>query len=109
MITRDAKMNTQFQQEPCIQYERTFDISTEDHDSHKLVVLDYAKAANRRSAGKKNIRRAVQDLDVVLEEILQMYNIFVDACGDLGMPVDRRWHTQWGQNYFPSESDSLRV
>eukprot|EP00536_Pseudo-nitzschia_multiseries_P005006 jgi/Psemu1/11514/gm1.11514_g len=74
-------MNTQFQ--PCIQYEGTFNI-TEDHDSHKLVV-DYAKATNR-SAGKKNIRR-VQDLDV--EEILHTYDIFVDACGDLGIPVDR--------------------
>eukprot|EP00536_Pseudo-nitzschia_multiseries_P019380 jgi/Psemu1/60429/gm1.60429_g len=81
-------MNTQFQ--PCIQYERTFDI-TEDHDSHKLIV-DYAKAANRL-AGKKNIR-IVQDLDV--EEILHTYDIFVDACDDLGMPVER-WHTQWGQ------------
>eukprot|EP00536_Pseudo-nitzschia_multiseries_P019486 jgi/Psemu1/60943/gm1.60943_g len=83
-----SEMNTQFQ--PCIQYERTFDI-TEDHDSHKLVV-DYAKPTNRLTV-KKNIRR-VQDLDV--EEILHTYDIFVDACDDLGMPVDR-WHTQWGQ------------
>eukprot|EP00536_Pseudo-nitzschia_multiseries_P011863 jgi/Psemu1/68077/estExt_Genemark1.C_4280031 len=41
---------TKFQ--PCIQYKRTFDVLTEDHDSHKIVV-DYAKATSR-SAGKKN-------------------------------------------------------
>eukprot|EP00536_Pseudo-nitzschia_multiseries_P016985 jgi/Psemu1/48810/gm1.48810_g len=81
-------MNTQFQ--PCIQYKRTFDV-TEDHDSHRIVV-DYARATNR-SAGKKNIRR-VQNLEI--EEILYTYDMFVDACDDLGMPVTR-WHTQWGQ------------
>eukprot|EP00536_Pseudo-nitzschia_multiseries_P015223 jgi/Psemu1/41691/gm1.41691_g len=81
-------MNTNFQ--PCIQYKRTFDV-TEDHDNHKLVV-DYARATNR-SAGKKNIRR-VQNLEV--KEILYTYDIFVDACNNLGMPVNR-WHTQWRQ------------
>eukprot|EP00536_Pseudo-nitzschia_multiseries_P019113 jgi/Psemu1/58982/gm1.58982_g len=90
-------MNTQFQ--PCIQYERTFDI-TEDHDSHKLVV-DYTKPTNR-SAGKKNIRR-VQDLDV--EEILHRYDIFVDACDDLGMPVDRK---RWNKIVADREIDHSR-
>eukprot|EP00536_Pseudo-nitzschia_multiseries_P018063 jgi/Psemu1/53963/gm1.53963_g len=74
----DYKMNTQFQ--PCIQYKRTFDV-TEDHDSHRIVV-DYARATNR-SAGKKNIRR-VQNLEI--EEVLYTYDMFVDACNDLGMP-----------------------
>eukprot|EP00536_Pseudo-nitzschia_multiseries_P016060 jgi/Psemu1/44791/gm1.44791_g len=74
----DKTMNTQFP--PCIQYERTFDV-TEDHDSHELVV-DYAPAQNR-SAWKKNIRR-VQNLEV--EEVLYTYDIFVsNIYNPLGM------------------------
>eukprot|EP00536_Pseudo-nitzschia_multiseries_P015354 jgi/Psemu1/42207/gm1.42207_g len=81
-------MNTQFQ--PCVQYKRTFNV-TEDHDNHKLVV-NYARNTNQ-SAGKKDIRR-VQNLEV--EEVLYMYNLFVDTCNDLGMSTNR-WYTQWGQ------------
>eukprot|EP00536_Pseudo-nitzschia_multiseries_P015481 jgi/Psemu1/42767/gm1.42767_g len=65
-------MNTQFQ--PRIQYKRTFDI-TKDHNSHKLKSTELGGGRGTT---------------------LYTYDLFVDTCNDLGMPV-ARWHTQWGQ------------
>eukprot|EP00536_Pseudo-nitzschia_multiseries_P005261 jgi/Psemu1/12068/gm1.12068_g len=64
-------MNAQLQ--PCIQYkQQAFDV-TEDHGSRKLL------------------------MNLEAEEMLHMYDIFVDACNGLGMPVNRWHNTQWGQ------------
>eukprot|EP00536_Pseudo-nitzschia_multiseries_P010753 jgi/Psemu1/26850/gm1.26850_g len=63
------------------------------YKDHKLVV-DYAQNQNRPT-GKKNIRK-VQSLEVEEEQVLYTYNIFVNACNDMEMPVNV-WHTQWGQ------------
>eukprot|EP00536_Pseudo-nitzschia_multiseries_P010591 jgi/Psemu1/26424/gm1.26424_g len=86
-------MNTQFQ--PCIQYKRTFDV-TEDHGIHKLVV-DYATRDTNKFRGKKNIRRG-QNLEQEVEEILYTYDLFVDACNDLGMPcLSRGPRKRWNE------------